>query len=333
MSNQKNRRNRIWTLTLNPALDLSGRVNALIPDEKNEVFKVRLDPGGNAINAGRVLKRLGSNPLLMGFIGGSTGQQLKDLLKSEKLRTQFTSLEEATRINVTVTNNSTHHQTRLSFPGARPRPHEVKRLLQRLKKLAGPGILIIGGRLPPGFDERLYLKILKVAQRSNLSVVLDVPGQILKKILSHKHPRLLAIKPNLEEFIELGGVKSESPRSLAKRAMSYLPQSALICISMGKKGALFVKQNGAWLAPSPRIKVRGTVGAGDSMVGALVHFLNQKKILTASQLELTDEKDLLDIFCWAVAAGAATAQAEGTQLANLAQIKKLRSRIEIVRIL
>src|SRR5690349_12571342 len=99
---------KIHTLTPNPALDLSGHVSGLVANEKNYVSKPRLDPGGNAINAGRIAQRLGAQVTAMGFAGGATGTQLLELLGAEKLKTRFTQIQNSTRTNVTVTNDSDH---------------------------------------------------------------------------------------------------------------------------------------------------------------------------------------------------------------------------------
>ena len=54
MGNQKQNMTHLYTLTPNPALDLSGHVRSLIPNEKNTVFAIRKDPGGNGINAAKI---------------------------------------------------------------------------------------------------------------------------------------------------------------------------------------------------------------------------------------------------------------------------------------
>jgi 1-phosphofructokinase len=47
----------------------------------------------------------------------------------------------------------------------------------------------------------------------------------------------------------------------------------LVVVSMGGDGALFVDRERALLARPPRVAVRSTVGAGDAMVGGIVHGL------------------------------------------------------------
>ena len=46
-------------MTLNPCLDVSYEFLSLVADQKVHVDHTRFDPGGNGINVGRALKRLG----------------------------------------------------------------------------------------------------------------------------------------------------------------------------------------------------------------------------------------------------------------------------------
>ena len=73
----------IYTLTPNPALDLWGHVAQITPNEKNYVFAERRDPGGNGINAARVIHRLGGRVTALGFLGGSVGAEIERLLDHE----------------------------------------------------------------------------------------------------------------------------------------------------------------------------------------------------------------------------------------------------------
>ncbi|HFD32937.1 MAG TPA: 1-phosphofructokinase family hexose kinase, partial [Gammaproteobacteria bacterium] len=43
-----------------------------------------------------------------------------------------------------------------------------------------------------------------------------------------------------------------------------------ICVSLGEEGALLTGPDNSYFAPAPKVTVYSSVGAGDSMVGALV---------------------------------------------------------------
>src|SRR4051812_19529252 len=104
----------IYSFTPNPALDLGGFVDEIIPNEKAYVDHESRAPGGNAINSARVMKRLGAPVVATGFLGGGIGDELKSLLDREKVNHHFIPIRESTRVNITVSNRKTHLQTRLS---------------------------------------------------------------------------------------------------------------------------------------------------------------------------------------------------------------------------
>ena len=49
----------------------------------------------------------------------------------------------------------------------------------------------------------------------------------------------------------------------------------LAALSRGAGGALFVSSSGVWRSPALPVAVQSTVGAGDSMAGALAYGLEQ----------------------------------------------------------
>ena len=318
----------IYTLTTNPALDLSGHVSKIVPNEKNYVQKMRFDPGGNAINAARIAKRMGLEPTLLGFLGGAAGEQLKTLLDGEKLKRRFTPIQGITRTNVTITNDEDHQQTRLTFPGPRVRGIEIHALLQTIRKLKSPGIIILGGSSPGHCSLDFNLRLIRAALSQNLGVIVDVPVPDLKIILKANLRKLLLIKPNQVEFEGLMGKKFSTDLEIAKEAYKLRNKSELVCISLGQRGAILAWKGRAWFVRSPRIRCLGTVGAGDSMVGAMATRLAQCGY-TRPELCL-EAKPIIDALKWGVAAGAATAQTEGTSLGKFLTIQKLfpKSRVQ-----
>jgi tagatose 6-phosphate kinase len=79
----------IYTFTFNPALDVSGVVAKLVPNEKSYVSSEKHSAGGNGINSGIVAHRLGEKVLLSGFLGGSNGEKIESLLKEENIPQRF----------------------------------------------------------------------------------------------------------------------------------------------------------------------------------------------------------------------------------------------------
>jgi 1-phosphofructokinase family hexose kinase len=318
----------LFTLTLNPALDLSGHVPRLIADEKNYVVRPRRDPGGNGINVARVARRFGANAVALGFAGGPTGDEIRDLLAREGVRASFTPIRAHSRVNVTVTNDADHRQTRLTFPGPPVTAGEARALVKRIAKLTRGALLVLGGSAPEGFPSNFYGRLARAAADRGVETIADVPSKLLGPLLNTRGTRLLLIKPNETELEELTGKRVRGARAAANAARVLARRGpALVCVSLGAEGAVLATSTRAWFGAAPRVHARGTVGAGDSMVGAmsvrlLRHGVTAEKV---SRGEIP-ARVFADVLSWGLASGAASAEAEGTAMATVARVRALQRR-------
>ena len=272
----------IYSITLNPALDISGAVDELAPDEKNYVEDVIKTPGGNGVNAGIIAGRLGTKVRLTGFLGGSNGKELKSLLKAQSIDEKFMAIAASTRLNITVTNSKTHKQTRLSFPGPRIRPSEWKRFESILGKIKAPtDLVIIGGSLPPGVTPSRLTALVRTLKRRGIYCMVDVPPPGLMSVVV-AGPDF--IKPNLKEFQELTASEVTTLEDVLTKIRELQPRVPLICVSSVEGGAVLANEKEAWFGETPKLNIKSTVGAGDSMVGAMATLLAENSNAPLSEL-------------------------------------------------
>ncbi len=323
----------IYTLTPNPALDISGNVDQIIQDEKNYVHEELRCPGGNGINAARIIKRLRAPVIASGFLGGGIGKEVETLIQNEKVQTRFIKIAGHTRVSVTVANKATHRQTRLSFPGPEIRQNEIKALFQFVEKIKAPSLLVIGGSLPPGFSTATLKKLLQIARQKKLPTIVDVPAKILKSILPHSS--LLMIKPNLTELQDLLNNKNITTLPEVVQAVQpLLTQVPLICVSSVEKGAALITPFGTWFGKGPKIKSKGSVGAGDSMVGAITAHLWKNGLVTERGILLAanEAREIPNLLRWGLAAALATVSTPGTELGAAKKITELYPQIQIQKL-
>ena len=76
---------KIVTLTLNPAIDKSTTVDAIIPDKKLRCTQPTYEPGGGGINVSRALHNIKQDSLAIYLAGGPTGEKMKKLLSEQKI--------------------------------------------------------------------------------------------------------------------------------------------------------------------------------------------------------------------------------------------------------
>lgn len=311
----------ILTFTPNPALDVTGTVSELVPNEKSYVSNEIRMPGGNGINAARIAHRLGAEVLATGFLGGSSGSEFSELLRGEGLPQHFINIEGKTRTNVTISLEKGHEQTRLSFPGPKIRKKEMN-AMAHFMEYSLPEMLIIGGSLPSGISASFIKLIVKEFNQKNIPVFVDMPGKIMKEVFSAKP---FFIKPNLTEFQDMTGKKVSKIQEVLKEARKLSALIPLQCISSVEGGALLVTKDHAWFGKIPKIKVQSTVGAGDSMVGAIAFsFVKGNRSLT--------EKNCEKMLRLGLAAACATLSNKGLTMGSQSSIKAFYSKIMIKQI-
>lgn len=306
------------TFTPNPTLDLGGVVDNLIPNEKCYVYDQTKSPGGNAINAARILTRLGVPTVATGFLGGSIGQEIKSLLDAEGVKGKWIPIKGHTRLSVIVSNKHDHQQTRLSFPGPKISTSEKKNLFKYIEKNRHLAGLLIGGSLPAGFSTADIAKIIRLTNKRGIRCVVDCPGKVLRDVYKAKP---FFIKPNLTEFQEMTGGKCESLNDVRKEAEKLLEHITYVCVSSVEDGALLIGKDRAFFGRIPEgVVVKSTVGAGDSMIGGM-----------AAQV-FRGNRDVGDILRWGLAAAAATLSHQGTAAGTTREMKRLYKETRVTAI-
>ncbi len=102
--------------------------------------------------------------------------------------------------------------------------------------------------------------------------MVDMPAASLQDVIKAT-PSF--IKPNLLEFTQLIGKKVVSINSILSHIKKFMPHVPLVCVSSVEGGAILRSSSEAWFGKLPKVKIRSTVGAGDSMVGAMAAMLHK----------------------------------------------------------
>lgn len=305
----------IITVTCNPCVDKSFSVRGLKPEAKMRAKDVRYDPGGGGVNVSRVIRRFGCATKAMGFAGGHTGAALRDLLDHEGVEHDMITVKEPTRINITILDEEDGAQYVFSLPGAHVDNSEWHELVSKIHTAEPkPRYIVLSGSLPPGLNDEAYAELAKHANARGIIVIVDTSGDPLSMTFEHE-PAL--VKPNRRELGLLVGKELNSVEetfAAAREVLALGPKA--VVVSLGEQGALAVNADGAWHAKAPSVKTVSKVGAGDSMMAALVR-----------SLSIGDElKDALKL---GVAAGTAATISPGTELCRLKDIDCLFPKVEV----
>ncbi|MBK5209575.1 MAG: 1-phosphofructokinase family hexose kinase [Flavobacteriaceae bacterium] len=294
---------KIITLTINPALDKSAKVDGLIPDRKLKCHSIQYQPGGGGINISRILKRLEIETICTFTSGGDTGKYLTDLLIKETIQPDIIPVKTWTRENLSVVDTQSNLQYRFGMPGNELSETELDSIKQHLKEIVNrEDILVLSGSLTAKMPLDYYAQLIKLFADINVKIVIDTAGSALKEALKEK---VFLIKPNQKELAQLAGKEFLHNAEQEAFAMELVAskKAQYVVVSLGARGAFLACIDGVFYKRTPSVKVKSTIGAGDSMVAGLIY---------AIQNGFPPEKMLK----FGVACGVATTMSEGTGLAT-----------------
>lgn len=308
----------IYTVTLNPALDKTVEIPGMALDTVNRITSMRTDPGGKGINVSKVIAKLGGESCAVGILGGESGRTLLAALEREGLRTHFRFVEGQTRTNLKIIDRALHTNTDINEPGLTVSPADLDALLRDLLGMVREGdIVVLAGSLPQGAPQDTYRVWTAACREKGARVCLDADGVLLAEGLKAA-PYL--IKPNEDELSRLIGHRLTDTDELIAEGRRLLKGGVTrVVISLGERGALYLRGNEVLYAEGLSVPVGSTVGAGDSVVAALAY---------ADSLGMSDE----DAVRLSTATGAANVMCSGTQPAEREAVEKLLPQVKIRRI-
>lgn len=308
----------IYTVTLNPALDKTVEIPGMALDTVNRITEMRTDPGGKGINVSKVIAKLGGESCAVGILGGESGRTLEKLLENENFTTRFRFVEGQTRTNLKIIDREGHTNTDINEPGLTVTAAELDALLRELLAELRPGdIVVLAGSLPKGAPQDTYRTWTAACKKAGARVFLDADGALLAEGIKAA-PHL--IKPNDGELSRLAGKKLETLEELTAEGRKLLERGIeRVVISLGGRGALYLRKGSTIYAEGLRVPVGSTVGAGDSVVAALAY----------AEAQGLSEEEAVRL---STAAGAANVMCSGTQAAEREAVEALLPKVRFSRL-
>lgn len=258
----------IYTVTLNPTLDITYVLDKIEYGEPLLAKRVIKTPGGKGINVSRALAQMRIDSVAMGLVGGYAGREFLDRLQEEGLILQMVRITNDTRSNVIVLGSSDGRELMIKAAGPPVRAEEAGRITELLFNIASaPEVLVLSGSLPPGVEDDTYRSIAAEGKARGSKVILDAAGRALELGIKAR-PHL--IKPNRPELEELAGRELRGQPEIVEFCRSLIAEGIeIVVVSLGGDGALLITADTVLRGKVPHIQ-SDTVGAGDSMVAGLV---------------------------------------------------------------
>lgn len=301
------------TVTANPSLDQTSRVDRVEPGRKLRASRPHNEPGGGGINVSRAAHELGLDAPAVWACGGRVGMLLAELLDDAGVTHRPVHMDGMVRQNVTVEEEATGRQFRFAMPGPPLGPDATGRLLTTIKSLdPTPSLLVASGSLPPGMDDAFYGRLARNVA-GGTDVLVDAAGAALRHALD---AGVYMVKLNERELAETVERDVDGADACTEAAREILDTGGARCVVVTRadEGAVAVDADGPREVRAPSVDVVSTVGAGDSMLAGLL-------------VGLADGKPLAESLRLGVAAGTAAALTPGTGLCRKRDFEALLDRI------
>lgn len=307
------------SVTLNPCLDKMVTIPKFQVGKLNRIKTSRLDVAGKGNNAAVVYKNLGGETFCTGINYMDNGSIIEKFLDKKKISHDFLTVPGDVRINLKIYDESTQVVTEVNASGY-PVPDGCEdELLKKLTCLSKNfDTMLLGGSVPVGLSKNIYGRIIDAVRINNVKIILDADGELFENGVKHIP---FMIKPNDYELELYTGKKSQSIQEMARVGRDEFIDMgiAIVCISLGKDGAILLDENNAIYAEGMKVDVKGTAGAGDSMVSGIMYAVE-------------NNASLEDMLRSGIAAATSSVVKEGTKLCDRAGYDKYFKKVKIEKL-
>ncbi|WP_100065847.1 hexose kinase [Miniphocaeibacter massiliensis] len=309
----------ILTVTLNPSVDISYKLEEFLIDDVNRCKDVVKTAGGKGLNVARVLKQLGEEVNTTGFLGGYTGEFIETELKKLNIFTNFYEISGNTRNCIAVLHGG--KQTEILEVGDIVKQKEQTEFLELFNSLLKENLVVtISGSMPQGIEKDYYEKLLQIANDKDIKVILDTSGDSLKNIVLNSNVKPYCIKPNETEINQVENKDFEDREELIEYLRSDIFKGIeLMVITMGSRGALVKFKDDFYSVNIPKIKVVNPVGSGDSTVAGIAYGINKKL-------------NIEETIKYGMACGILNTMEEKTGYIDVSKIKDIKDKVEVVKL-
>ena len=259
---------------LTPALQELREFKSFQLGEVNRSPAIHRSVAGKGPNVARVLRQLGGQPLLLGFVGGETGKFITKNLRRESVPEKLIRTNQPTRICTTIFDHATGTITELVEESQLPARAAWQQFFRVFdQSLAHTRYAVIAGALMPGAAPEIYRDIA----RRGVPVIIDSQRAPLLGVLEF---RPLIAKLNVHELENTLGQKFRTERQILAGARKLILAGAQnVVVTHGAAGAWLVTGNAVYHYRPPKLKAVNPIGSGDAVTAGICRQLEQGKAM------------------------------------------------------
>ncbi|WP_426593384.1 1-phosphofructokinase family hexose kinase [Cellulomonas sp. McL0617] len=304
----------ITAAAVSPSLDVTYEVDELTGIQRP--LAVHRVAGGKALNAARAAALLGSSVGAVAVLGGGTGSVVASLARDDGVDLRVVDGTELTRTCVSVHARSTGALTEI-YEHATPVTRAVyDRFLAVLGAdiSARGGWCLVSGGVPDSLGPSPLRELVDAVSGAGGRVAVDSHGPALLALLASGGVDLL--KVNRSEACEVLAVPADTPLADLVAGLHALSRGVVV-VTDGVAGLRATDGSSTFTAVVPDVVGQFPVGSGDSVLGALVHALD-------------DGRGLDDALRLATAAGCANALVPGAARFDPAVVARLAAEVVLL---
>ena len=308
----------ITTVTMNPCIDRMVTIDSFTYGGMNRVLDSRADASGKGINVAIAYTQLGGQALCTGINYKERGNLIVDLLNRKEIAHDFVNADGEVRINHKIYDRSKQVVTELNESGYPIAVVVLENLKEKIKAHSSNShVLVISGSVPKGVPDAIYRDLLNSVSHLPMKTILDAEGSLLLEGIKER-PNI--IKPNLFELESALNIKVTSHKEILKGAYFFLDKGIeVVSVSLGEEGAIILNEHHAYYAPSLKVDVKGTAGAGDSIIAGFC-------------LAMEEGLDLEAMLRYGVAAATASVMREGTLMCTREGFESILPKVKVEKL-
>jgi len=308
----------ITTVNLNPCIDKMVKIQHFTYGGLNRIIDSRSDVAGKGLNVAVAFTQLGGKAVCTGINYEEKGKLVEEFLNDIGVMHDFVVVPGEVRTNLKIFDESQNVVTEVNESGY-PVSEEFFPLLKaKLDTYARQSsIVVLGGSVPKGVSITIYRELLDLISDLPVKTILDAEGELLVEGLKGK-PNV--IKPNLYELETALNARFTSHKEIVWGARNLIREGVeIVGVSLGKEGAIILDEEKAYYTPGLEVDVKGTAGAGDSIVAGFC-------------LAMEEGKDMKEMLRYGVAAATASVMREGTLLCTKEGFDQILDKVQIVEL-
>ena len=305
----------IYTLTLNPVLDITVSTATLNRDEINRSSLKSVSAGGKGLNTSRALNCLGVRNTAIALCGGVFYNNIREFLSKEQINAHLINISGSTRVGIKIVEEQSQKLIELNEAGPAIKKGEVDTLLRYLKNMdPKPKYFVISGSLPQKIAPEIYCCIINLLKLEGIKTLLDASGEALYHGMLAL-PEILKI--NMREICHVS-------EKYFKQEPQYVINEFLkkgikmILITNGPEPVSFYNAGGKYSVISPDIKGPFKTGAGDSVNAGLIY-------------SLLNDFEIEDLLKFSVACGNANILSEVPGMLDMDKVKEITGLVRVTR--